>query len=224
MSIAGASLIAIWNDVTDEGRENFYQWHNREHMPERVAIPGFQRGRRYIAVEGTPEYFTLYEAETFAVLSGSDYFTRLNNPTPWTRAVVQTHFRNMSRGICRVDYSAGIGQGGFIATLQFGPRGNGEQLRKHLVQTALPPLLDYPGIAGVHLCIADRDGSSVEADEKKGQNVSIPNWLVLIEGVTAEDVKLACAPLRSGLAANGAEAEANFALYRLQLSRCNQRQ
>ena len=35
-------------------------------MPERVGIPGFKRGRRYIAVDGgtRPEYFTLYETES----------------------------------------------------------------------------------------------------------------------------------------------------------------
>ena len=36
MSLAGAAVVAIWNDITDEGRANFYEWHNREHMPERA--------------------------------------------------------------------------------------------------------------------------------------------------------------------------------------------
>ena len=50
MSLSGSGVIAIWNDITDEGRANFYEWHDREHIPERVAIPGFLRGRRYIAL------------------------------------------------------------------------------------------------------------------------------------------------------------------------------
>jgi hypothetical protein len=104
MSLAGKGVVAIWNDIAPEGRAEFYEWHDREHMPERAAIPGFLRGRRYIAVHGSPEYFTLYEAESPSVLSGSDYLTRLNNPTPWTKAVVHTHFRNTSRGIAGSNY------------------------------------------------------------------------------------------------------------------------
>ena len=56
MSLAGQAVVAIWNGIAPEGRTEFYEWHNREHMPERVGIPGFRRGRRYIAKYGTPEY------------------------------------------------------------------------------------------------------------------------------------------------------------------------
>ena len=52
------------------GRIESYELHNREQMPERVGIPGFGRGRRYIAKHGTPEFFILYEADSAEVLSG----------------------------------------------------------------------------------------------------------------------------------------------------------
>jgi len=39
MSLLGSGVIAIWNDITDEGRANFYEWHDREHIPERVGRP-----------------------------------------------------------------------------------------------------------------------------------------------------------------------------------------
>ena len=57
-------------------------------MPERVAIPGFLRGRRYVALDADLEFFNLYEAASPKVLAGPDYLERLNNPTPWTRASV----------------------------------------------------------------------------------------------------------------------------------------
>jgi hypothetical protein len=49
MALAGEGAICIWNDILPEHRAEFYAWHNEEHMPERVGIPGFRRGRRYIA-------------------------------------------------------------------------------------------------------------------------------------------------------------------------------
>ena len=32
MSLLGSGVIAIWNDITDEGRANFYEWHDREQV------------------------------------------------------------------------------------------------------------------------------------------------------------------------------------------------
>jgi hypothetical protein len=80
MALAGTGAVAIWHDVAPEGRQEFYAWHGREHMPERVAIPGFVRGRRYVGVHGGPQYFNLYETATPAVVTGSDYLARLNHP------------------------------------------------------------------------------------------------------------------------------------------------
>src|ERR1700730_11880409 len=94
MSLAGQGVAAIWNDILPEGRADFFEWHNREHMPERVGIPGFRRGRRYIALSGAPEFFTLYETDSPEVLVGQDYLNRLNNPTPLTQRVPPKFFRD----------------------------------------------------------------------------------------------------------------------------------
>ncbi|MBM3531267.1 MAG: hypothetical protein FJX62_24605, partial [Alphaproteobacteria bacterium] len=101
MSLAGEGAVAIWHDIVPEGREEFYAWHCSEHMPERVGIPGFLRGRRYAAIRADLEFFNLYEALSPQVVAGTDYQTRLNNPTPWTLAAVK-HFRKVARSICRV--------------------------------------------------------------------------------------------------------------------------
>lgn len=63
MALIGKAAILIWNDIAPEAIDDFYAWHNGEHMPERLSIPGFLRGRRYLRAEGTsPQaYFTLYE-------------------------------------------------------------------------------------------------------------------------------------------------------------------
>jgi hypothetical protein len=118
MSLAGLGAVAIWHDLLPEARDDFHEWHNREHMPERVGIPGFSRGRRYVAISGGPEYFNLYEADSAETLGGQDYLTRLNSPTPWTARVVPS-FRNVSRSICRVAWTQGVGSGGVMLTLRF---------------------------------------------------------------------------------------------------------
>src|SRR4029078_13343120 len=140
MSLAGTGVVAIWHDLLPDATEDFYEWHNREHMPERVGIPGFRRGRRDIAVEGAPKYFNLYEAVSPEVLGGCDYLNRLNAPTDWTRRVVPS-FRNVARSICRVVYTAVVGQGGFMLTQRFDVA---ERERQNVVDALRQRLL--PGI------------------------------------------------------------------------------
>ena len=77
--IASAGVL-IWNEVTPEGRSAFYQWHNSEHMPERMSIPGFIRGRRYASDGAITQWFTLYEAASLDVLVSPAYLDRLNHP------------------------------------------------------------------------------------------------------------------------------------------------
>jgi hypothetical protein len=221
MALVGQGVVAIWNDIAPEGRAEFYEWHNREHMPERVGIPGFRRGRRYVAKHGAPEYFTLYEAESAEVLSGQDYLNRLNNPTPWTMRVVPPYFRNTVRGICRVRLSLAVGDGGHMLTLQFGPQQDrAADLDKYLRYEVLPPLIDMPGVVGVHLCVADAEASDVETAERKGRHVAIPKWLIMIESIAADAADAACDRIAAGeLAKRGAAAGHDRALYMLQNSR-----
>jgi hypothetical protein len=224
MSLAGLGAVCIWHDLLLEARDDFHQWHNREHMPERVGIPGFRRGRRYVAISGTPEYFNLYEADSAEVLGGQDYLNRLNAPTEWTRQVVPS-FRNVSRSICRVIYTHGVGQGAFILTLRFdvGERDH-SQVVKALRQRLLPPLCDNKGIAGVHLCLADESISKVETAEKKARadTTQVPTWIILIEGNSSGDVGAAGTALGQELQPliGVAAAPILTSVYQLEFSRC----
>src|SRR5213078_3197304 len=197
MSLAGLGTVCIWHDLLPEARDDFHQWHNREHMPERVGIPGFRRGRRYVAVASTPEYFNLYEADSPEVLGGQDYLNRLNSPTEWTRRVVPS-FRNVSRSISRVVYTDGVGQGGFMLTQRFDvDEPDCPHVLEALGQRLLPPLCYNKGIAGVHLCLADESISKVETAEKKARadTTQVPTWIILIEGNSSADVGAAGAAL-----------------------------
>jgi hypothetical protein len=96
------AAVAIWCDVASEVREEFDDWHAHEHMPERLSIPGFLRGSRWVAADGGSGYFMLYEAQDESTITAGPYLERLNNPTPWSRKMMP-HHRNMVRGLCRVE-------------------------------------------------------------------------------------------------------------------------
>ncbi len=219
MSLRGTAVLAIWSDVAPGGDAEFNHWYTCEHVPERVAVPGFLRGRRYLAVSGSPTYFTLYETEGLDTLGGGPYVTRLNNPTPWTSRVLPL-FRNTSRTACRVTLSLGRGVGGSLATLRLGPRDDREaELRGWLVGTALPALGEQPGIVGVHLCEADLSATRVPTQEQKlrDRQDEVARWIILVESGGVEPVETVCRTFLGPdqLARHGAAPGAVAGVYRL---------
>lgn len=224
MSLAGEGAVAIWHDIAPEGRGEFYAWHGQEHMPERLGIPGFLRGRRYAAIEADLEFFNLYEAQSVETLKSQDYTARVNAPTPWTLSAVK-HFRSVARSICRVAQSTGPAQGGLIATLRYAVAEGQEQAhRAALARRFIPDLLDQPGVAGVHLLLADAEASGVATAEQKARGVAnaVPRWVLLVEGWgdEADFVALAKAGLSPGaLDAIGGEGPYSLGLYRHQITR-----
>ena len=210
MPLLGAAVLTIWNGMAPGADADFAAWHLREHMPERLAVPGFLRGRRYAAIDAHPAYFNFYETRSAAVLTSPDYLERLNAPSPWTRRVV-AQFRDTGRTICDVTSSRGIGEGGVIETIEFGAAGAA------LPQAALAALLDAPGIVGVHLCRGRPAESSGGTAEKalRDQPDRIADWVLLVEAIDAD----AILAVRRGVGADavlGLGTDSRRGLYALQ--------
>ena len=204
MALAGDAVVAIWNDITPEGRANFYEWHNREHMPERLGIDGFLRGRRYIALEGAPEYFTLYEVANTGVLNGEAYLARLNSPTPWTTNSVRD-FRNTARSLCRNDISQGAASGGYLGTIRFNCDPSRDATLMAGFQVLFIDILHLEGIVAAHVSRADLAASLAKTAEQEGRPANaVPRWVVLVEGSTPEAIRFALTEL-SAVVAQDAE-------------------
>lgn len=219
MALAGEAAVCIWNDITPEKRDEFYSWHIQEHMPERVGIPGFRRGRRYIAVDTAtqPEYFTLYEVDSYEVLVGQDYLNRLNAPTPWTLSAT-SGFRNTMRALTRVRASEGRGPGGILATLRFLlDADTSGRLTQAAGRSAIAGLVDLPQITGAHLCLTDQGGSAVRTNESRHRKdiQEAPDGAVLVEGCNEGPVRAAAEAAMRQLEELGAESIV-LGMYRLE--------
>ena len=218
--LAGRGAITIWQDVRPEARADFFAWHNGEHIPERVGIPGFLRGRRYGALAGSPEFFTLYETAGPEVHTSAAYFERLNNPTPQTRRVAPMMIKNV-RSLCQVEWSRGGVAGGLMATLRFDAADEVTRLLP-LLKERLAQLVERPGIAGAHLCLADKGASSVKTEEKKSRPSAalVPGWVVLVEGgASRESLERAVAQLLDAASLTAAGAlDVQLGIYALQVS------
>ncbi len=198
--LAGEAVVAIWNGIDPDTREQYYDWHINEHMAERVGIPGFRRGRRYIAADATthPEFFTLYEADTMPVLQGSGYTDRLNDPTPATKATT-AKFTDTFRALSRVIISHGPGMGGALLTIRF------DCDDRHLiaVRAMVRAASQARRVTGAHLCLGDGAASSVLTTETKGRTdiQPPPTCFIMVEATDPEaltDILLERALLGAG--------------------------
>lgn len=222
MSLLGTGAVAIWHDVAPEGRAEFYSWHGKEHMPERVGIPGFLRGRRYGAIEADLEFFNLYETRSPDVLVGPDYLDRLNDPTPWTRSTVK-HFRHVFRSLCRVAATSGSGQGGLVSTWRYdvAPK-NADAHVDRLANGLLPAIAADGKVAGAHLLVADTEASAIDTVERQARSEAnkVPRWILMVEGWSdPEPFQVFCREVLSdGVLAGTGAGPAEYGLYQLQAS------
>lgn len=151
MPLLGQAAMLLLFDIVQEAIPEHDEWHTHEHLPERLSIPGFVRGTRWVQLHGQPRYFVMYEVEQLATLTSKAYLERLNNPSAWTTKMM-SHYRGMARGFCTVTGSFGFGMGHAGVLIRFKSTPDmGTSLRKWLLQDTLPQLPSRPGIGSVHL-------------------------------------------------------------------------
>ena len=173
----GQAAVAMWWDVAPEMRAEWEDWHSSEHMPERLAIPGFLRGTRWVAESGEPSYFVLYEVAQLATTTSGAYLERLNNPTPWSRKMMPQH-RNMVRSLCTLRAGWGGGLPQALATVRFSPRAG-----------ALPKLPQRRGLTGAHLLESQPMAGAQTAEQNIRGGDGTADWVLLVGGYDVGAVK-----------------------------------
>ena len=176
--LLGKAAIAIWCHIDASLRAEHDAWHSGEHLPERLAIPGFLRGRRCRAPDEAAAwpYFMMYEVRDAAVMTSPAYLERLNNPTPWSRKLFVS--TRLSRTLCRIVESRGTGVGGQVLT---------SQEKMHPKE-----IFGMPGVTAVHLLEKDSSMARPRTSEERlrgGADDSIERLLV-VEGHDLAAVKL----------------------------------
>ncbi|WP_309086174.1 DUF4286 family protein [Chelativorans sp.] len=152
MGFRGTAFIALWNGVDPERAAEYNIWHTREHVPERLSVPGMCSARRYRRLQGPlHEYFTLYDLEDTGVLASEAYRHLLENPTEWSRSM-RPSFRGFFRLCCTREASYGGGLGSILAAMVFGEDVNPTTPD---LQTGLRGFLEEPSVIAVHLLERD---------------------------------------------------------------------
>ena len=193
MPLAGKGMLLTSMDIDPSDDVDFNRWYDREHLEERVAIPGFLEARRYVAHQGSPKYLCLYSTETFDVLDSPAYRAKLASQTDWSRKTM-ARFKNMIRAVARITISHGQGRGAALGIVRLRPTAGGEdKLRTALQQKLNPEKSD--GIISMHLIENDPALSKPLTDEPASPNLGSGDWFVLIDGTHVNAISAAIAAL-----------------------------
>lgn len=78
--------------------EEFNEWYDTEHLPERVAIDGFETAQRYVCINGFPRYMAAYDLSSPDVIDGEAYRNIAGSRySPWTQRILRK-----AKGLWRV--------------------------------------------------------------------------------------------------------------------------
>ena len=175
-------LMAFWADIDADYLLRFQEWHNCEHIPERISVPGFNVGRRYRGIGEAPGFLMFYETDAASVFASDAYMARLNDPTPWTQEAL-TYFRNPSRNIYRLLAEAGQAapmEAPYIQTFRFNMEA---ETAAQLAAQWLPTAASGDGVHRVRLYAVDEEISGIMTSERQiyGGGPGQQKYLAMIE-------------------------------------------
>ena len=86
---ARKGFLLVTMDPPPNVEEEFNDWYDTEHVPDRLAIEGFESGRRFVCVSGWPKYLALYDLREIGVLE-SEAYRKLSwgSFSPWTKRIL----------------------------------------------------------------------------------------------------------------------------------------
>lgn len=195
MPLLGKGMLVTFTEVASEHEEEFNAWYDREHIDERVFMPGFKRARRYLAADDRArvKYFATYETDTVRDLCTPEYMKLLGNQSPWSQKIMAlfTHFDRLTL-TCTVDLIHGFTGAAGLARF-FPEPAQKDDLRKALGEKILPEVIKRPGVLGA--CVLEND-LDVVAEGLKAQGKPVPGdmkqeWLVLLDTDTPQTATLA---------------------------------
>ena len=66
--------------------EEFQDWYDTEHVPERMAIDGYETGRRFVCYSGFPKYVALYDLANLEMVSNNPQYSKATGQgvSAWT--------------------------------------------------------------------------------------------------------------------------------------------
>lgn len=171
-------ILFVWTSADPEHELDFNRWYDREHVEERVRIPGFVSGTRYQSVRGPRKYLGLYRTTSLDAFQTPDYFKAFGQQTPWSVANLE-RMRDPMRRVCAIEAETGLGTGAWLAVLRLGAGAIGQDGAGVAKVAALGrALLQVDGVISSRLLTPDEKLSGPLPAEQKEGRVLDPIFLI----------------------------------------------
>ncbi|MBJ9675544.1 DUF4286 family protein [Burkholderia gladioli] len=174
--------LCIWTDTDPRTEDDFNAWYDREHMQERVAIPGFSHARRFLASDGaTRRYLALYETVSLDVFRSEAYRQAFAQQTEWSLRSFE-RMRDNQRRVGELAFAAGAGEGGRLALFVAAPAALAGAAWREAASAAAQAT---PGVHAVRVFATDASLSAPIATGAGAPGAALGDALVLVEGSSA---------------------------------------
>src|SRR5487761_2634402 len=139
--------------------EEFNDWYDTEHVPERVAIDGFVSATRMVCVSGWPRYIALYDLRSAGVLGEPAYIQVSGKQhSPWSKRILRK-VRGLWRAIGDQVYpgEAPFSSAPRMAMIRYSDVSSDSEGR--IVEAARRSFEGQPGVTQVRVmrCTGERD-------------------------------------------------------------------
>jgi hypothetical protein len=215
--LMGRGALALWLDVAPELDRETDGWYIDEHLPDRIDTGKYLRARRFEAVQGAPQYLSLFEATTPAALASEGYLSLVNKISDQSQRI-RSGFSNVIRNTFDVRISSGRGIGAVMASLRLKQDAAGNaQAAVAAMDAQVPQLLREHGVVGVHwMQAAPEVRRAMDSVRVTGLHDGSADYVLLLETSRVEDVRA----LREGVLSTTALAargwrEDGFGIYSL---------
>jgi len=181
-AVEAPGTLFVWANVEPDFEEDFNRWYDREHVEERIAIPGFVVGTRYVSSHASRKYLGLYRTQNLEVFRSPAYRRAFEHQTPWS-VVNLGRMQNTVRRVCTVPFETGIGSAAWLAVIRLGRTPTTADLTT--LARCGTSLQAMDGVIATHVLSPDPDLSTPLPGEDPASLVFDP--ILLIEG-TSESV------------------------------------
>ncbi|KOF51862.1 hypothetical protein AD428_23960 [Achromobacter sp. DMS1] len=195
----GMLFVACDLDPAADERD-FNRWYDREHVEERVRIPGFLSGARYFSLEGGRKYLGLYLTRSLDAFTSDAYRAAFQRQTPWSVANLD-RMRDPMRRVCAVTAQTGMGSGSHLAVLPLAASDDALQAQAQALGAALAEIDGF-----VHAYLLTPDASlSTPLPRESPENRRL-DPIFVIEAGTEAAARALRARARETLGARAADA------------------
>ncbi|WP_153140808.1 DUF4286 family protein [Paraburkholderia agricolaris] len=83
------AILMVWMEPPASLEEEFNDWYDTEHFPQRRSLPGFRNASRWVCLDGWPRWMALYDLESEDALDTDAYRAVSGaHSTPWSRRIL----------------------------------------------------------------------------------------------------------------------------------------